>query len=96
MGDALQPCLVVHPASGAQLSIWLESLRVGKPVREESRATEAIREMRIFPRECRQAGTSYTAPLLARVCWQMGDGDTQSKEVRLSDMPVMVRTQVRV
>ena len=95
VGDALQPCLVAHPASGAQLSVWLEALRVGKPVREESRATEAFREMRVFPRECRQAGTSYTAPLLARVCWQLGEGDTQSKEVRLSDMPVMVRSHVQ-
>jgi DNA-directed RNA polymerase beta subunit len=96
VSDALQPCEVVHPTTGARLSVWLEALRVGKPVREESRATESIREMRVFPRECRQAGTSYTAPLLARVCWQVDDGDAQFKEVRLSDVPVMVRNPASV
>jgi DNA-directed RNA polymerase I subunit RPA2 len=91
--EALPPLEVVHPATGVRLSVWLESLRVGKPMREETRFTEAMREMRVFPRECRQAGTSYTAPLLARVCWEVEGGDGQQyKEVRLSDIPVMVRS----
>ena len=90
--DALLPTEVVHPASGARLSIWLESLSVGKPMREESRLTESVRELRVFPRECRQAGTSYTAPLHARLCWELEGGDgTQAKDVRLCNVPVMVR-----
>ncbi len=89
--DALPQLEVVHPGTGARLSVWLQSLRVGKPMREETRSTELMREPRVFPRECRQAGTSYTAPLTARVCWQVEGGDEHFKEVRLSDIPVMVR-----
>lgn len=93
--EALQPVEAAHPSTGARLHVWLDSLRVGKPMREESRFTEATRELRVFPRECRQAGTSYTAPLHARVCWEVDGGDGQQfKDVRLSDIPVMARARV--
>lgn len=91
LAAALQPLQALHPGTGSSVQVWIESLRVGKPTHEESRA-EAVRELRLFPRECRQAGTSYTAALIARVCWRAeDDGEVQEKELRLSNVPVMVR-----
>ena len=89
--EALPPLELVHPGDGTPLSVWIEGLRVGKPLREENRSTEGMRELRLMPRECRQAGSSYTAPLTARVNWRVGDGDVQTKEMRLCHFPVMVR-----
>ena len=92
--DALQPTEVVHPGTGVRVRLWLESLRVEKPMREESRATEGMREPRVFPRECRQAGTSYTGQLRAQLHWELEGGDgEQVKDVRLCDIPVMVRAR---
>jgi DNA-directed RNA polymerase I subunit RPA2 len=88
--ESLPPLEVEHPEDGSTLSLWFEGLRISKPLLEESRATETRRELRVFPRECRQAGSSYTAPLVSRVCWRVGDGDVQSKDTRLSHFPVMV------
>ncbi len=89
--EALTSLDVVHPSSGSTLSAWVQDLRLGKPLLDDTRATETMRELRVFPRECRQAGTSYTAPLTARLFWKVDDGDVQSKEMRLSNFPVMVR-----
>jgi len=88
--QGLRQAHVVHPATGMSVKVWIDSLRVGKPMLDESRS-EAVRELRVFPRECRQAGTSYTAPLTALVCWRTeDDGEAQEKTLRLCDIPVMV------
>lgn len=89
--ESLPSLEVVHPGNGSTLTLWIEGLHISKPLREESRATETLRDLRVLPRECRQAGSSYTAPLTARVCWRVGDGDIQTKDTRLSQFPVMVR-----
>ena len=92
--EALPPLEVEHPTSGEKLTAWLEDIRIGKPFLDETRGREGLTELRVFPRECRQAGTSYTAPLTARVCWRVGDNDPVAKDVRLSNFPVMVRAAV--
>jgi DNA-directed RNA polymerase I subunit RPA2 len=46
----------------------------------------------MFPRECREAGSSYTAPLVGLVCVQIGDGEVEKVEKRLGKIPVMVRS----
>lgn len=89
--EALLPVEAEHPASGRKLTAWLEDIRLGKPLLEETRAREAQRELRVFPRECRQAGTSYTAPLTAQLVWKVDDDEPLCKEVRLGNFPVMVR-----
>jgi len=89
--ESLPSVEVEHPSCGQRLTAWLEDIRVGKPFLDDTRPREAVTELRVFPRECRQAGTSYTAPLTARLCWRFDDNDPVAKDVRLSNFPVMVR-----
>jgi DNA-directed RNA polymerase I subunit RPA2 len=87
--EALLPVRVEHPTNGGVLTAWLERVSIGKPLLDDTRQRE---EARLFPRECRQAGTSYTAPLTAKLCWTYNEGMELSKEARLGNFPVMVRS----
>ena len=75
-------------ASGDTLHFWLESVSVGHPLKTDSTTTEH----RVFPRECRERGTSYTIPLRGRVIRRVNDGEPSPHDVFLGDIPVMVRS----
>ncbi|CAM9179419.1 unnamed protein product [Chrysoparadoxa australica] len=71
-----------------KLRIWYESVIVGQPCKTNQDSMSS----RLYPRECRERGINYSAPLLASVSWQEGTGDAQTVQFRFGDCPVMVRS----
>ena len=69
------------------IRIGIDSVAVGYP----SRADDSV-DTRIFPSECRELGTSYTAPLMVTFHRQVGDGAVEKVTKRMGLMPVMVRS----
>lgn len=53
-----------------------------------------IADHRLFPRECREAGLTYKAPLSIELCWQTeGVQLNQSMIKRLGQIPIMVKSK---
>jgi len=63
-------------------------LRITKPYRFND-PTAFVQE--IFPQECRLAGKTYTAPLIADITREI-DGRIDTFSVNLGDIPIMVRS----
>ena len=69
------------------IRLGIDTVAVGYP----SRADDSV-DTRIFPTECRELGTSYTAPLMVTFHRQIGDGPVEKVTKRMGLMPVMVRS----
>lgn len=70
------------------MQFWLESVSIGHPLKPDSTAQET----RTFPRDCREGGTSYDAPLRGRILRRVNDGEPVPLEVSLGSLPIMVRS----
>lgn len=70
------------------LKITYSQLRLGKPYRFND-PTALTQE--IYPQECRLAGKTYTAPLLAVVSREI-DGNVDTFSANLGEVPIMVRS----
>lgn len=82
-------------ARGRSVRFWLDSVRVGLPTRDglDGAAAAAARpDRRLFPRECREAGVGYRAPLLGTLYWSVDGGEEQRKDFRLGQFPIMVKS----
>lgn len=86
------PRVRIDDGSGRPVSVWFDEVTVERPMREESRANALRKDLRIFPRECREAGTSYSGALSARVCWAAENEEENVKQLKLSSFPIMVRS----
>jgi DNA-directed RNA polymerase I subunit RPA2 len=73
-----------------RIQFWLESVSIGHPLKGD--ASDAAFDQRLFPRECRERGISYTAPLRGRICRRVNGGAPSTLEVSLGDVPIMVRS----
>ena len=71
-----------------RLQFWFESVTIGHPYKPAGSATDR----RLFPRECRERGASYTAPLRGRICRRVNDDAPTTIDVRLGDLPIMIRS----
>ena len=88
---------------GLAMRYWLHSPTLGAPTREDAApGTDA----RLFPRDCREAGTTYRAPLAATLSWApaalpdpatgapgMLMGPTSSTPIKLGGLPIMVKSR---
>ena len=83
---------VTLEAEGSSVSFWFEDVKVERPCRDDTRSSAGVRELRIFPRECRESGSTYAGALNGRLHWQYeGSDEVISKDLRLSSFPVMAR-----
>ena len=77
------------------LKFWVENVKVGKP----SKPQNCGRSSKLMPRECRERGLMYSAPMTADFCYQMiqrrNGHPMPAKPIRLQAknfgmMPIMV------
>lgn len=85
------PRVTIDDGGGRPVAVWFEEVSVERPMREEGRATAHLKDLRVFPRECREAGTTYSGALTATVCWAAEGEEECRKQMRLSSFPIMVR-----
>ncbi|KAI9205077.1 uncharacterized protein BJ171DRAFT_82715 [Polychytrium aggregatum] len=74
--------------STPKLEIWIESVSVGKPVIEGTKADSFV----VFPAECRERGTSYKGKMQGKLCWRVNGGPVQSHVRHLGNLPILVRS----
>ena len=89
-----EPVVLQTPGTSTnddRVHLWLSEVSIGKPVRDSETSTDR-RDPRVFPRECREAGATYKAPMFVTVCWKRGeDGSTVfQRRFKLCMFPVMV------
>jgi DNA-directed RNA polymerase I subunit RPA2 len=73
-------------------NFWISDIVVERPQKDE--ASTSVLDMRLLPRECREAGTTYRAPLVAEVSWKSGSSSAvMSCTKRLGQLPIMLKSQ---
>lgn len=76
----------LEPNSRLRLKFWLEKARVERPTRSHDNG----RNIPIFPRECRESGQTYRAPLFVCLCSSDPDGNISREEIQLGFVPILV------
>ena len=69
------------------IRMGIEAVTVGYP----SRTDDSV-DTRVFPSECRELGTSYSAPLMVTFHRQIDDGPIEKTTKRMGLLPIMVRS----
>lgn len=88
----LRAAEVYGPVSKEAYSFWISDISVSRPTKDE--ASSSVLDMRLLPRECREAGTTYRAPLEVEVSWKAGSSSTvQSVTKRIGQLPIMLKSQ---
>ncbi|KAL6767395.1 hypothetical protein ACKKBF_B35095 [Auxenochlorella protothecoides x Auxenochlorella symbiontica] len=82
---------VEHPITKHRHSFWLENAVIGRPTKDDASSGA---DRRLFPRECRETGSTYRAPLSVDVVWQ-AEGLMQTQRVtrKLGQIPIMVKSR---
>uniref|UniRef100_A0A6A7FXU3 DNA-directed RNA polymerase subunit beta n=1 Tax=Hirondellea gigas TaxID=1518452 RepID=A0A6A7FXU3_9CRUS len=84
--SSLRPVVVTLENSTEPLiTYWIESISLGFPTNVDD-----SKDHRIFPSECREAGTSYCSILMLTVVWKFKGGAETSIQISAGDLPVMV------
>lgn len=73
-----------------QMKIWFEELSIGMPFKQGSLKTK---DARLYPSECRIAGKTYSAPLLATLARTIDDSNVETMKICLGEIPIMVRSE---
>ena len=87
------------PGRGQRARLWFEDPRVQRPAvaeggRFKARGAPARRDKRVYPRECREAGTTYKGAFTLKVRWQVGDGEVEGFERNMGHIPIMVGSRL--
>eukprot|EP00878_Enallax_costatus_P031540 GHUV01034494.1.p1 GENE.GHUV01034494.1~~GHUV01034494.1.p1 ORF type:complete len:197 (+),score=44.92 GHUV01034494.1:718-1308(+) len=85
-------CLQVeHPRTKQLHRFWFDSPVVGLPIND---AAPPGAETRLFPRDCREGGTTYRAPFTVDICYEAQHSPLgqQRFQKRLGYMPIMVKS----
>ena len=77
---------VEDTSTSTRMEIWLENARIGKPTTGDS-VNRAL-----YPRDCREMGTTYKASLHVDVCFQSSEGRLRRLPHKLGDIPIMVKS----
>lgn len=86
--ELLDPVEIVPPVTQQIHRIWYENPAIGRPLRDDGGG----RFERMFPRDCREAGTTYNAALHMDLCFQLEGGAVQRLNRKLGMVPVMVKS----
>eukprot|EP00878_Enallax_costatus_P037173 GHUV01041973.1.p1 GENE.GHUV01041973.1~~GHUV01041973.1.p1 ORF type:complete len:190 (+),score=46.68 GHUV01041973.1:310-879(+) len=87
----LEPLEVEHPRTKQLHRFWFDSPVVGLPIND---AAPPGAETRLFPRDCREGGTTYRAPFTVDICYEAQHSPLgqQRFQKRLGYMPIMVKS----
>ena len=89
--ERIEPVHIVQ--GGHRLRVWIENARV-EPPQKGPEDGEGCPEGRLFPRQCREQGSSYRGALLADVCRRLDDEPVERLPRRLGLIPVMVKSSI--
>eukprot|EP00201_Polytomella_parva_P019467 CAMPEP_0175041304 /NCGR_PEP_ID=MMETSP0052_2-20121109/1831_1 /TAXON_ID=51329 ORGANISM="Polytomella parva, Strain SAG 63-3" /NCGR_SAMPLE_ID=MMETSP0052_2 /ASSEMBLY_ACC=CAM_ASM_000194 /LENGTH=1341 /DNA_ID=CAMNT_0016303785 /DNA_START=27 /DNA_END=4052 /DNA_ORIENTATION=+ len=85
--DSIEPVEIEQPGTGETYKVYYEDAHIDKPVRDE---TGFAGDFKIYPRDCREAGTTYKGAFTVRIAVE-GPNDTKFHiDRRLGSMPIMV------
>lgn len=86
------------------VKFWLENVKIGLPTKSQPSGTSGgSKSLKLLPRECRELGIMYSAPLIGEVCIQFvrrdgygnetPTGQTQRIQRSFGMMPIMVMSR---
>uniref|UniRef100_A0A383WM53 DNA-directed RNA polymerase subunit beta n=1 Tax=Tetradesmus obliquus TaxID=3088 RepID=A0A383WM53_TETOB len=86
-----EPLQVEHPVTKQVFRFWFESPVVSMPTKDDA-PTGA--DTRLYPRDCREGGTTYKGALTMDLCWEAeGSGSGRhSISRRMGALPIMVKS----
>lgn len=90
----LHPVSVVDPVSKETYQFWISDCSVERPTKEES--SSSVIDRRLLPRECREASSTYKAPMNVEISWRSGSsssGTARSITKRIGQIPIMLKSQ---
>eukprot|EP00873_Tetraselmis_striata_P041965 jgi/Tetstr1/462229/TSEL_000628.t1 len=86
---SVKPVTIEHSVTKVKHRVWFENPSVGKPLRE---AHAEMLEPRLFPRDCREMGTTYKAGMHVDFCFQAEGQQAMRFSKRLGMIPIMVKS----
>eukprot|EP00798_Chlamydomonas_sp_ICE-L_P010691 gene10691-12383_t len=87
--DSIEPIEITHPITKVTHRFWFEDPKLNRPVKED-----ASGDARLFPRECRESGTTYKGPLEVTFCWAAENGAEGFLKKRLGSLPIMTKSSI--
>ncbi|CAG9461634.1 unnamed protein product [Pedinophyceae sp. YPF-701] len=87
--QSVEPIEITNPHTELTTRVWFENPSVQKPTFDGRR-----KENRMFPRDCREAGTTYRGALNVDVCFQTGQDPVERVQKRLGHIPIMVGSRL--
>jgi DNA-directed RNA polymerase beta subunit len=91
---------------GPYVSVWMEDVTLGRPTRPRESDSNVGRSMallrsqthvccfsQLLPRECRERGLTYAAPLVLSMSYAVDSGTRVNFQRRMGDFPIMVSAQ---
>ena len=85
------------------VEFWLENVKIGMPTKNQTGSAGNAAAAKLYPRECRELGIMYSAPLTAEFCLQFvrrdgyGTSTPTGSVIRFTRnfgmMPIMVMTK---
>ncbi len=86
---------ITDPVSHEITQFWISNIAVERPKKEE--ASSMVLDTRLLPRECRESGTTYRAPLIIEVSWSTkSDGQVFTHQIskRVGQIPIMLKSSI--
>ncbi|KAL4859361.1 DNA-directed RNA polymerase I subunit 2 [Chlorella vulgaris] len=90
--DNMEGIEIENPLTKTRHRFWFENPAVSRPIREDVGAA-AAGDQRLFPRECREAGTTYKAPFTCDLVYQVEGMPEQRLSKRLGSLPIMLKSK---
>lgn len=86
---------ITDPVSKDVTQFWISNIAVERPKKEES--SSMVLDTRLLPRECRESGSTYRAPLIIEMSWSSkSDGQVFSHQIvkRVGQIPIMLKCSI--
>ncbi|PSC76790.1 DNA-directed RNA polymerase I subunit 2 isoform X1 [Micractinium conductrix] len=82
-----------HPHAKTRHRFWFKNPAVSRPIRDDAGSMAAGGDQRLFPRECREAGTTYKAAFQCDLVYQVEGLPEQRIPKRLGSLPIMLKSR---
>ncbi|CAL8465768.1 g5304 [Coccomyxa elongata] len=88
--ELLKPVEIEQPGTLRRARVWFESPRVARPLKDDAGGAA---DKRLFPRDCREAGTTYKGAFHLDIMVQDAGGGPAHRLTRLmGHLPIMLRS----
>ncbi|CAL8465829.1 g5365 [Coccomyxa elongata] len=88
--ELLNPVEIEQPGTSRRARVWFENPRVARPLKDDAAGAA---DKRLFPRDCREAGTTYKGAFHLDLMVQDAGGGPAHRLTRLmGHLPIMLRS----